>query len=257
MTHYLDTALLDRNNGIKISVIGCGGTGTQVLSGLARLHTTMIELGHPSGLSVTVMDDDRVESHNIGRQLFFPADIGRYKADVMVNRLNMAYGLNWKASAERLSDTKYMRLPDVFIGCVDSKASRRHIAAALNNGCNYPHNCYWLDFGNASGDGQVLLGHCSKTPERRLPLPSELFPELIEGEEDTETPTCSVRASIAKQGLFLNQLVATWGLELLFRLFTKGALDWHGAFINAEQGNVSKLRVDPDAWKRLGYVASA
>lgn len=49
------------------------------------------------GLQVTVWDDDTIEEHNAGRQLFFRPDVGMNKAEVMVYRLNMAYGLNWQA----------------------------------------------------------------------------------------------------------------------------------------------------------------
>ena len=116
--------------------------------------------------------------------------------------------------------------------------------------------CYWLDLGNRSGDGQAVLGLGGSGAHRhplRLPLPTELLPELIEGVEDTETPTCSVRASIARQGLFLNQQVATWGLEILFRLLTRGRLAWHGVFINADNASVTRVRVDPATWARFGY----
>lgn len=245
MSHALNSELLQRS--IQVHVVGCGGTGTQVLSGLARLHTTMLELGHPAGLAVTAWDDDRVEAHNVGRQLFFPCDVGRYKSDVMINRLNLGYGLQWVSHTGRF-DCGHHRA-DLIIGCVDTKASRR----CIRDFVSARNSSYWLDFGNSSGDGQVLLGYRDRNAECALPLPSDLFPELTEGPEDTAVPTCSVRASISRQGLFLNQMVATWGLELLFKLFTKGKLDWHGVFINTESGSATKLKVDPVAWSRLGY----
>lgn len=247
MNHIIDSRLLNKT--IAVHVIGCGGTGTQVLSGLARLHVTLLELGHPGGLDVTVWDDDRVEAHNVGRQLFFPCDVGRFKSDVMVNRLNLAYGLQWKSRARRFDGAGYLSA-DLVIGCVDTKASRQLILSFVSQS----RSCYWLDFGNSSGDGQVLLGNRSRNQDSALPLPTDLFPELVDGPEDTETPTCSVRASVARQGLFLNQMVATWGLELLFRLFTTGKLDWHGVFINTSTGSATKLKVDPAAWSRLGYA---
>ena len=58
------------------SVIGAGGTGSQMLMGLAQLHTAMIALGHPGGLDVTVIDSDQVSEANVGRQMFYPSDVG-------------------------------------------------------------------------------------------------------------------------------------------------------------------------------------
>ena len=55
---------------VRINLIGVGGGGSLVLSGLVRLHLAMKSLGHPYGLDVEVWDPDRVSSANIGRQLF-------------------------------------------------------------------------------------------------------------------------------------------------------------------------------------------
>lgn len=249
MDHYLPEQFL--NHAIDVHVIGCGGTGSQIAAGLARLHVTMLALGHPAGLNVTVWDDDTIEPHNVGRQLFFQPDVGMNKADVMVYRLNTAFGLAWRSVAGRF-DSREAVHADLIVGCVDSKSSRIEIERAIKK----TDLCYWLDMGNRSGDGQALIGlggYAANKVPMRLPLPTELLPELTSGDEDTQTPTCSVRESIARQGLFLNQQVATWGLELLFRLLTKGKLAWHGVFINTENAQVTRLKVDPAAWMRFGY----
>ena len=249
MEHLLPQHFLTRP--INVEVVGCGGTGSQIMSGLARLHFTMRELGHPFGLKVRVWDDDIVESHNVGRQLFLRPDVGRYKGDVMVHRLNLAYGLDWSARSMRF-DGRAHGDNGLIVGCVDTKSSRKAILQSVQE-CS---ECYWLDMGNRSKDGQVLLGMGGRRAAAhpvRLPLPTELLPELIEGDEDLETPTCSVQASVARQGLFLNQQVATWGLEILFRLFTRGRLDWHGVFINTESASVTKIKVDTATWERFGF----
>jgi pyruvate/2-oxoglutarate dehydrogenase complex dihydrolipoamide dehydrogenase (E3) component len=50
--HQLVPELLTRE--VRVTVIGAGGSGSQMLMGLAQLHTAMIALGHPGGLDVTV-----------------------------------------------------------------------------------------------------------------------------------------------------------------------------------------------------------
>ena len=55
---------------VKVAVVGCGGTGSAVISGLPHLHQALLAYGHPSGLSVTVMDGDRISPTNCVRQPF-------------------------------------------------------------------------------------------------------------------------------------------------------------------------------------------
>ena len=63
--HYTDGYLLNPQHPITISLIGAGGTGSQVLTCLARLDVTLRNLGHP-GLFITLYDPDDVSEANIG-----------------------------------------------------------------------------------------------------------------------------------------------------------------------------------------------
>jgi len=45
MMHTLDPQLLERP--IRILVVGCGGNGSAVVSGLPYLHQAMLAFGHP------------------------------------------------------------------------------------------------------------------------------------------------------------------------------------------------------------------
>ena len=67
---------------VNIDLIGVGGGGSLVLSGLVRLHLAIKSLGHPHGLAVNVWDPDIVSQANVGRQLFAPNEIGLNKAEV-------------------------------------------------------------------------------------------------------------------------------------------------------------------------------
>ena len=51
--HHLVPELLTRE--VRVTVIGAGGSGSQMLMGLAQLHTAMLALGHPGGLDVTCL----------------------------------------------------------------------------------------------------------------------------------------------------------------------------------------------------------
>lgn len=58
---------------VRVVVIGCGGSGSAITSGLPDLHQAMIVAGHPGGLHVTVMDGDIISPTNCVRQPFCSA----------------------------------------------------------------------------------------------------------------------------------------------------------------------------------------
>jgi PRTRC genetic system ThiF family protein len=94
MKHALPHELLERQ--VRVDLAGCGGNGSQMLTGLARLHHALTALGHP-GFSVNAWDPDEVSEANVARQLFSPADVGLNKATILVHRLNAWFGLRWSA----------------------------------------------------------------------------------------------------------------------------------------------------------------
>lgn len=117
---------------LRVLVVGVGGTGSAVLANLAQLAIAMEQLGHP-GLDVIAIDDDVVSAANVGRQLFGPADIGLPKAAVLVNRINLAFGLEWRAGLDRFKAAACERghgRARVIIGCVDSRAGRAEMQSA-------------------------------------------------------------------------------------------------------------------------------
>lgn len=246
---------------VKVLLVGAGGTGSRILERLVSLHRALLALGHPAGLAVTVIDPDTVSSSNIGRQLFYPGDVGQFKADVLVNRANMQLGnVRWDSEPAKLdTSSRGLEQFDLVIGAVDNRSARLAILRGLENCLGNVR--YWLDCGNRAEDGQVVLG---QVPSRkrvtddkmRLPHVGELYPELIdpaaEGPEDG--PSCSLAEALAKQSLFINSAVADFASVLLWTLFTKGELDTHGAFINLQRMAVTPLKVDPEVWARFGVV---
>jgi PRTRC genetic system ThiF family protein len=249
MKHALPSHFI--NGRLRLIVAGCGGNGSQMLNGLARLHCALQALGH-HGLEVTAVDPDTVSEANIGRQLFSPADVGQPKAAVLINRINLFYGLDWTAIKGRVCEHRghHGLGKHILIGCVDSIRARQQIG---QYGRFYAD--YWLDLGNTDKKGQVILGEFARpargianlrkpeTPSR-LPHVLDIFPELQKKNvrEDT-APSCSLAEALDRQDLFINQWLATAALQLLWQFIRQGGLDIHGYFINLETNRVTPLPI--------------
>jgi len=252
MVHRLHTDLLRRP--VRVLVIGCGGTGSAVLGGLPYLHQAMLALGHPGGLEVTVMDGDRISPANCVRQPFSEGEIGLFKAVVLVNRLNLFWGLNWRTEPKYLAEDEGIDRTDLVIGCVDTRSARSLIATSLTG--RQSNVDYWLDIGNNASSGQIGLGEpwnwVNKRSATRLRTVAELFPEIVDASlDDDGEPSCSSAEALERQEPFVNQTLAYHALALLARLFRYGRVSHHGAFVNLATGRATPLRVEPSCWRRM------
>lgn len=255
--HYTHPDILAEK--VSIEVAGAGGSGSQLVSGLARLNAALRALNHP-GIEVHLHDPDNVSEANLGRQLFAPADVGHNKADVLINRINAWFGTAWQATPRAYRGNTHRDRPGFVITCVDSARARVQIGRAITGGWNAP--LYWMDLGNRAADGQMVLGIPPRNDEHkafefRLPTVLELFPQIATDATtlDRDTgPSCSLADALERQELFINQLVVTQALQLLWQIFRYGRTTWHGSFINATSGRIAPLPVDPQAWARLGYT---
>ena len=247
-----------RSSPIKVDVIGAGGSGSQMINGLARLHLAMLAQGQSQGLQVRLWDDDVVSPANIGRQAFYPSDVGAPKASTLINRLNMAFGLGWISVQQKV--TSQARLAsDFVIGCVDTRRARASILSAARRS----RSDYWLDLGNTLDSAQAILGevrlHAHEARKRpRLPHAADLFPELVNPklDADDDVPSCSLAEALEKQSLFVNTMVATHACSMLANLFRYGELDHHGFFVNLRSGHATPLPVSPETWVQFGYDIS-
>ncbi len=203
---------INPNNIKTLAVFGCGGTGSHVAAGLARLEKAINELGGKFP-KVTICDPDVVEQPNVGRQLFSQDDVGVNKATAMAQRINMAYGLQWEAST---SDIKC----DLTMVCVDSRKARHRIYKGRT--CKD----WFIDCGNDSSTGQVVLGGGD------IPLPHQTYRKLIDRRHKEAGPSCSLAEALESQELFINQAIATYALQLVWSMFRYGKVNCRGYFIN-------------------------
>ncbi len=255
--HYVDNYLLNPQHPVTVNLIGVGGTGSQVLTNLARLDVTLRALNHP-GLFVTVYDPDVVTESNIGRQLFSFSDLELNKAQCLVTRLNHFFGNDWQAVPKvypsNVHAAKDEDLANITITCTDNIKSRLDMWKILkavpdNDYRDYKTPLYWLDFGNTQTSGQVVLG---TVPEKIKQPKSQQYKTLgslkvitryvryAHVKETDSGPSCSLAEALEKQDLFINSTLAQLGCNLLWKMFRHGLIEHHGLYLN-----LSTMKVNP------------
>lgn len=251
MNHTLNAALYTER--IHTLLIGCGGTGAVVASGLYYLDAALRAHGH-AGLSVTVMDGDVVSSTNCARTPYLANEVGMSKAIILVNRVNLSRGLAWTAVPRHFREGDRIEKTHLVISCVDSRAARALIHQAVTDPASAV--VYWFDLGNLADGGQVVLGEplnrCNPDRPERLPTVAELFPEiLVPSPEDDTLPSCSAAEALQRQEPFINQMLADGAMALLTRLFRHGAISYHGLFTSLATGWTVPIEVDPQLWEEM------
>ena len=256
--HYTDRYLLNPYHPVTVFVIGAGGTGSQVATGLARMSVALQALGHP-GLHVTVFDPDTVTEANIGRQLFSGSELGLNKAAALATRINRFFGFSWEAKGQRYplkasADREEPALANIIVTCTDNTRSRMNLWRFLKKHREHTSNnerspIYWMDFGNMQNTGQVILG----TVPKKIRQPASKLYETVESlkvitryvkyarvKEKDSGPSCSLAEALEKQDLFINSTLAQLGCNILWKMFRNGMIEHHGLYLN-----LSTMKVNP------------
>lgn len=258
--HYVDNYLINPQHPVTVNLIGTGGTGSQVLTCLARLDVSLRHLGHP-GLFVTVYDPDIVTEANIGRQLFSLSDIGLNKAQCLVTRINNFFGNDWRAEPavypQILKEAHRSDMANITITCTDNIKSRIDLwnilkAVPISDYRTYETPLYWMDFGNTQAAGQVVLG----TVPKKIKQPASKLYETVSSlkvitrlvkyakvKEEDSGPSCSLAEALEKQDLFINSTLAQLGCNILWKMFRHGMIEHYGLFLNLETMKVNPIPV--------------
>jgi PRTRC genetic system ThiF family protein len=252
--HYTHAYLLAPEHKVTIDLIGLGGTGSQVLTSLARMNEALMGLGHP-GFHVRAWDNDLVSPSNMGRQLFSPSDLNQNKALVLISRVNRFFGYEWEARPELY---KGKELSNIVITCIDTAAGRIQINDKIgrlkwsNRWQPFEKPIYWLDIGNMQKKGQCVLGTLQKVPQpsqngdkRRYVLPNviKMFPQIKRIKEEDQGPSCSLAQALQKQDLFINSTLAQFGCNLLWKLIREGMIRYQGCYVNLETLSVNPIKI--------------
>ena len=234
--HKVEPYLITPPHPVTIGVIGCGGTGSLVLSKLARLHLALKSAGHP-GLKVVAFDGDILTESNIGRQGFYPSDVGQTKASVLIHRINRSFSLNWEADNEFVKDVP---LVNVIFLCVDDVKTRKTLWNVDRN-YGYDENkiLYLIDAGNSRSSGQVVIKAISD--KNMLTMP-----ELFKGADITEPekPSCSMFQNLNEQDLFINDVAAWLAVDTLYKLLSQYQIDYNAIMFDVDSMNFIKVPIN-------------
>ena len=114
---YRGEEALARLGGVRLVVCGAGAVGSNLTINLVRQGFR----------SIRVIDDDRVESHNIGTQTYGLTDVGAFKAEVLQAEVFRAVGVEIETERRRLTEKTVEKLlagVDIVIDGFDNTASR-------------------------------------------------------------------------------------------------------------------------------------
>jgi len=101
-----------------VVICGVGAIGSHLANHLVR-----------QGISkMRVIDDDRVEEHNIGTQLYGITDIGAFKTKALQARIYLDMEIDVLAETRRLTQSntkKFLKNADLIVDCFDNSESRK------------------------------------------------------------------------------------------------------------------------------------
>jgi PRTRC genetic system ThiF family protein len=247
--HFAPNYFINPPHRITIDLVGLGGSGSRVLNELARIHCALQGLGKP-GLMVRCWDADIVEEANIGRGTFSAADMGEYKSNILVTRVNRHFGTDWESE---IMNYKGNYTSNILITCVDTIKSRVSIAATIEKRKSeqpFSKLYYWLDLGNLQKTGQVILGTNGtlKQPKIKnvrgtLKNVIDTFPHLKKVKKESNTPSCSMAEALDKQDLFINGILAQVGCHIIWQLLKEGCIKNCGAYVNLETLIINPIKI--------------
>ncbi len=251
---------------LRFIVVGAGGTGSFAVPAIARLIYELKQQQNKSA-EMLIVDPDVVENGNIPRSNFCFAEIGRYKAQTLAERVSTAWGIETSFSCERFDPEKHLksstsdyRSLTIIVGCVDNFMARREMHRALDEFRSYgdASRLWWIDGGNGRTSGQVLLGSTTKRLKveqyftgtsicRALPSPSLQHSDLLEPEkvEAKSDASCPERIRLGEQGLYINQRVAVEMVEILSSLLLTRNLRRFAVYFEFESGTAKSLYSTP------------
>jgi molybdopterin/thiamine biosynthesis adenylyltransferase len=138
---------------LRLTLCGAGALGSHLADNLTRQGFR----------SLHVIDQDRVEEHNVSTQLYGAGDVGGWKVEVLRNRIFRATGVEIDAVTKELTDRNAKSLfkdAGLVIDTFDNSASRRLVQDQCRT-MNLPclHVGLYADYGEIIWDERYRVPH--------------------------------------------------------------------------------------------------
>ena len=242
----------------RIALVGCGGTGGFAAEGICRL------LNKSPGSQLILIDGDIVEERNFHNQNFYREDLGRFKSQVLAERLSRGHHISVDYSIYPLQKKKMTSEPSplmqcaLVVGCVDNALARAAITSHISI------DQWWLDAGNGTEYGQLLVGNADlddlldafdqeKGLCHALPLPTLVKPELLVS-PPIQPNSSAQDLTACERGPTVNQWMATLVVEALRKLL-EGRLDWWQCFFDLESMSICTVPSSPEAVAQVLHIS--
>ena len=217
---------------VKVVMLGAGGTGGHIAPHLYRL---LYALERP--VRFIICDGDVVESKNLVRQNFIPADLGENKAKVLAERYSTVFGMeteyvpSFVENEERLKELikprtyhtgVYLSTPItgqvILIGAVDNNKSRQLCHRVFYQA----RELVYIDSGNGEYTGQVVCGIRSGGRTLYRPV-GAAYPDVLKETDKFPTELSCAEASVsAPQSIAANITAATAVVDIIYHILTEG-----------------------------------
>lgn len=243
---------INNDTKVNITVVGCGGTGSQLLSPLMQLCSNVSSKIN----KITLVDGDVFEAKNVQNQRCLLDEVGENKAEALAERYTYIYDnlkINYYSDyARNLKDLQNIVYPSKFVGynrnisilisCVDRNSSRKLFHEYFELAKNEGHNLVYIDAGNGDTNrvGQVITGYtCDKKVYSR-PV-ADYFPDILKDEEDLSTLTnenCTQSVSENPQNIATNVLSATIIFSLVTNIISFAKIEKGVIYFDADKHTV-------------------
>lgn len=218
-----------------ICVVGCGGTGGNLIKELGRFLKFFAVPEKTWYLSL--IDGDRVEEKNGSRQPFLAQDVQQMKALVMREGLVECLGLpgdnvyaypsyitnvsqlqKWNASHDSYG---YCTKIKVLVGCVDNHRARQ----VMHEYYSQCRDIVYVDAANEYDSGEVVIGVRLKGKEL-CPPRAFYFPEVLTDMGKTAVEeSCGVVNISSPQHIVTNLCAAQHALSVIVRLLQDNVVE--------------------------------
>lgn len=239
------------NSSKHIIIAGCGGTGSRLAQFIAQHYA--YNTRQDEKVSLSFVDNDKIEVKNLKRQNFFDFEVGQYKAEALANRFKFLYKIEAKAYntdiAQFISDghtvikngNTYPGLLIIF-DCLDNRDGRLNIENTLNRHSMILNNqtILIISCGNELDYGQVYFGtyagninkykHSTGnnihkiisedvTEITYIPTFMRRYPDL----QDSVAPSCA-NTDQPEQSLAINCSIAQFAFNIFLQLVNNDAI---------------------------------